>query len=75
MVLIISEIYGGKRRDVLVFNMLGELLTIDMYKNVIMVLQGSLAKLMVKTKPIIYQKFVMVENRWTVLFIKFQKAL
>ena len=75
MVLIISEIDGGKRRDVLVFNMLGELLTIDMYKNVIMVLQGSLAKLMVKTKPIIYQKFVMVENRWTVLFIKFQKAL
>ena len=30
---------------------------------------------MVKAKPMIYQKFVTIENGWAVLYVKSQKAL
>ena len=46
-----------------------------MGKYSIMVLQGRLAELIVKTKPIIYRKFVTIENGRAVIYVKFQKAL
>ena len=45
-----------------------------MGKYSIMVLQGRLAELIVKTKPIIYRKFVTIENIWTVLYVKFSEG-
>ena len=54
-VLIISEVDMHERRDVSVVKIPWVFLTTDMDKDVIMVLQGILAELMVKTKPRIYQ--------------------
>ena len=51
MVLITSAIDTHKRRDMTVVNIPGEFLTEYMHKEVIMVLQGSLAEPMVKTDP------------------------
>ena len=53
----------------------GELLTMDMDKDSIMVLQVILAEIMVKTKPSIYRKLVTIKNGRTVQYIKFQKSL
>ena len=75
LVIITSAIDVHKSRYVDVVDMPGELLTTDMDKNFIMILQRRHAKLMVKTKPIIYKKFVTIENIRTVLYVKLQKAL
>ena len=75
LVLITSVIDALKMRYVDVFNIPRELLTTYMYKYVIMVMQGILKELMVKTKPSIYRKFVTIENGRTVLYVKFQKEL
>ena len=53
----------------------GEFLTTDMDKGIIMLLLGRLAELKVNTEPSIYQKFFMIENGWTVLYVKLQKVL
>ena len=52
----------------------GVFLTADMDKDLIMVLQGRLAELMLKTEKSIYQKCVTIENGWTILYLKLQKA-
>ena len=48
----------------------GSLLTVDMYKEVTMVLRGRLSELMVKTEPSIYRNLVTIENRQMVLYVK-----
>ena len=68
--LITSAIGVHKRRDVDVIDTTGELLTTHMDEDVIMVTQGKLAELMVKTKPRIYRKFITIENGQTVLYVK-----
>ena len=75
LILITSAIDVHKRRDVAVVEIPGALLTTDINKDIIMVLKGILAEIMVKTKPIIYWIFVMIENKQTVLYVKLQKSL
>ena len=60
-----------KRKDVDVIDMTEALLTTYMDEDVIMVTQGILAELIVKTKPSIYRKFITIENGQTVLYVKF----
>ena len=64
-----------KKKDVAVVDIPGAFLTTDMDKGIIMLLLGRLAELKVNTEPSIYQKFFMIENGWTVLYVKLQKVL
>jgi hypothetical protein len=54
----------------------GAYLSADMDEEVIMLLRGRLAELMVKTAPNIYRKYITVDAKnQPVLYVKLQKAL
>ena len=61
--------------DMYVVDIYGSLLTVDMDKEVTMVILGRLSELMVKTEPIIYRNFATIENRQMVLYVKLYKEL
>ena len=70
MVLITLEIGAHDRIDMYVVDISRSLLTVDMDKEVNMVLWGRLPELMGKTDPSIYQNFATIENGHMVLYVK-----
>ena len=53
----------------------GSFLIADMYEIVHMLLCGRLSELMAQINSSIYQKYVRVENRKTVLYVQLKKAM
>ena len=51
------------------FDISGSLLTVDVDKEVTMVIWGRPSELMVKTEPIIYRNLVTIENGQIVLYV------
>jgi hypothetical protein len=75
-VLVTSTIEAYEGREVAVVDILGAYLSTDMDEEVIMLLRGRLAELMVKTAPNIYRKYITVDAKnQPVLYVKLQKAL
>ena len=70
MVLTTLEIDAYDRIDMYVVDISGSLLTVDMDKEVTMVLRGRISELMVKTEPSIYRNLVTIENGQMVLYVK-----
>jgi hypothetical protein len=70
-VLITSIIEAFEGREVTVVDIPGACLIADMDEEVIMLLRGRLAELMVKTAPNIYRKYITVDgNNQPVLYVK-----
>eukprot|EP00957_Ditylum_brightwellii_P085091 6469664-Ditylum_brightwellii.AAC.1 len=75
-VLLTSAIDAKEGRDVAMTNILVTYLNADMDKEVIMMMEGQLAKLMVQTVPEIYRQYLGIgKNNKPVLYIKLQKVL
>jgi hypothetical protein len=75
-VLITSTIEAYEGREVAVVDIPGAYLIADMDEEVIMLLRGRLAELMVKTAPNIYRNYITVDAKnQPVLYVKLQKAL
>jgi hypothetical protein len=75
-VLITSTIKAFEKREFAVVDIPGAYLSADIDEEVIMLLRGRLAELMVKTAPNIYRKYITVDsNNQPVLHVKLQKAL
>jgi hypothetical protein len=75
-VLINSTIEAYEGSEVAVVDIPGAYLSADMDEEVIMLLRGRLAELMVKTAPNIYRKYITVDAKnQPVLYVKLQKAL
>jgi hypothetical protein len=75
-VLITSTTEAFKNREVAVADIPGSYLSADMGEEVIMMLCGRFAELMVKTAPNIYRKYITVDsNNHPVLYVKLQKSL
>jgi hypothetical protein len=64
-VLITSTIEAYEGREVAVVDIPGAYLSADMDEEVIMLLRGRLAELMVKTAPKIYRKYIASTSPWT----------
>ena len=64
-----------KKREIAVLGLPGAFLHADNNQDVIMFMQGRLAKLMHLIAPQTYQKFITVEKGKKVLYLKVQKAL
>ncbi len=74
-VFITSTIDAKKSRKVVMVDIPGAFLHADNKDNVIMKLVGTLAELMVKTNPKLYQQYVILEKGRSVLYLQLQKAL
>jgi hypothetical protein len=75
-VLITSTIEAYEGREVDVVDIPGDYLSADMDEEVIMLLRGRLAELMVKTAPNIYRNYITVDAKnQPVLYVKLHKAL
>jgi hypothetical protein len=75
-VLITSTIEAYEGREVAVVDIPGAYLSADMDEEVIMLLRGRLAELMVKTAPNIYRKYITMDAKnQPILYVKLQKAL
>jgi hypothetical protein len=75
-VLITSIIAAFEGREVAVVDIPGACLSAAMDEEVIMLLPGRLAEMMVKTAPNIYRKYITVYgNNQPVVYMKLQKAL
>jgi hypothetical protein len=73
---ITSTIEAFEGREVAVVDIPDAYLSADMDEEVIMMLRGRLAELMVKTAPNIYSKYITVDAKnQPVLYVKLQKAL
>jgi hypothetical protein len=71
-----AVINDHERRNVACFDIPGAFLHADCDKDITMVLQGRLAKLMVQVAPNLYRKYIAVNKKNTViLYVKMQKAL
>ncbi len=74
-VFITSTIDAKESRKVVTVDVPGAFLHADNKDYVIMKMVGTLAELMVKTNPKIYQQYVMLEKGRSVLYLQLQKAL
>jgi hypothetical protein len=74
-VLLTATIDAFEGRDVTIVDVPAAFLTAYMGEVVYMCLRGKRCKLMVKTAPEIYRKYVFIENNKPVLYVKLQKAL
>jgi hypothetical protein len=73
---ITSAVAASKRRHVRCYNVPSAFVNTDVDENVLMVLQGELAKIMVHIVPQIYRKHITLDKKGTpVLYVKLQKAL
>jgi hypothetical protein len=58
------------------FDILGAFLHMDVDKDIVMVLKGRLAELMVQVAPNLYRKFITIDKKgMAILYVKTQKAL
>ena len=75
-IFITETVYAHTRRNVAVFDILGVYLHTETDKDVIIVLEGVLTKLMVKVVPLLYRKYVTVNrNGKSLLYVKINKAI
>lgn len=75
-VMLTAMIEAHEERKVACYNIPGAFLHADLGEDVIMVLKGQLAELMVQVAPNLYRKYVNIDRRGKpILCIKLQKAL
>jgi hypothetical protein len=75
-IFIMSMVVASKRRHVRCYDVPSACVNTDGDENVLMVLRGELAEMMVHNVPQIYRMYIMVDRRGTsVLYVKLQKAL
>ena len=74
-VMISCTIDAKERRDVATIYIPGAFMQADMEDIVHMKLEGTMAELLVKIDPELYQKYIQVENGKTVLYVELRKAL
>jgi hypothetical protein len=73
---ITTTIAAKERRKVRCYNVPSAFVNMDVDKDVIMVLKGELADMMIQIAPEVYRRYVMVDRKGTkVLYVKLQKAL
>ena len=76
LVFITAIIDAHKGHDVACFDILATFLHPDVDEDIVIVLKGRLAELMVQVAPNLYQKFITVDKKGTaILYVKMQKAL
>ena len=75
MVFITSTIDAKESRKLATIDIPGAFLHADNEDYVIMKMVGTLAELMVKTNPKLYQQYVILEKGKSVLYLRLQKAL
>ncbi len=74
-VFITSTIDAKENRKVVMVDIPGAFIHADNKDYVIMKMVGTLAELMVKTNPKLYQQYVILEKGRSVLYLRLQKAL
>jgi hypothetical protein len=76
LVFITSAIAVSEKRHVRCYNAPSAFVNMDVDENVLMVLKGELAEMMVHIAPQIYRKYITVDRKgMPVLYVKLQKAL
>jgi hypothetical protein len=75
-VFITSEIAASEKRKVRCYDILSAFVNTDVDEDVLMVLKGELAEMMIQIAPQMYQKYVTVDRKGTqILYMRLQKAL
>jgi hypothetical protein len=75
-VFITSAIAASEKRHMRCYDVPSAFVNTDVDRNVLMVLKGKLAEMMVHIAPQIYRKYVTVDRKgMSVLYVKLQKAL
>jgi hypothetical protein len=74
-VLLSYTIDAKERRDVATVDIPGAFMQIDMKDTVHMVLEGTMAGLLVKLDPKLYQKYIQVKKGKPVMYVQLKKAL
>ncbi len=70
------SISANKKRKVRCYNVPSTFVITDVDMDILMVLKGKLAKMMVQIAPQVYRKYVTVDRKGTkILYVKLQKAL
>ena len=73
---ITATIAAKEGRRVGCYDVPSTFVNIDVDKDVIMVLKGELADMMIQIAPEVYRKYVTVDRKGTpILYVKLQKAL
>jgi hypothetical protein len=73
---ITAAIAAKERQRVRCYNVPSAFVNTDMDKDVLMVLKGELAEMMVQIAPEIYRKYITLDKKGTkILYVKLQKAL
>ncbi len=73
---ITASIAAKEKRMVRCYDVPSTFVNTDVDKDVLMVLKGELAEMMVQIAPQIYQKYIMIDKKGTkILYVKLQKAL
>jgi hypothetical protein len=73
---IAAAIAANEHRGVRCYNIPSVFVNMDVDEDVLMVLKGKLAEMMVKIAPQVYRKYVTVDRKGTpILYVKLQKAL
>ncbi len=75
-VFIMSAITASEKRKVRCYDIPSTFMNTDVDEDVLMVLKGELAEMMIQIAPQTYQKYVTVDRKETpILYMKLQKAL
>jgi hypothetical protein len=75
-VFIMSAIAVSEKRKVRCYDIPSAFVNTDVDEDVLMVLKGELAEMMIQIAPQTYQKYVTVDRKGTpILYVRFQKAL
>jgi hypothetical protein len=73
---ITAAIAASKRRKVRCYDIPSAFVNTDVDEDVLIVLKGELAKMMVQIAPQVYRKYVAVDKKGTpILYVKLQKVL
>jgi hypothetical protein len=73
---IMAAIAANKKREVRCYDVPSAFVNTDVDEDVLMVLKGELADMMVQIAPQVYRKYVTVDRKGTpILYVKLQKAL
>ena len=73
---ITGAIAASKRRKVRCYGVPSAFMNTDVDKDVLMVLKGELAEMLIQIAPQVYRKYVTVDKKGTkLLYVKLQKAL
>jgi hypothetical protein len=71
-----SAVVASKRRHIRCYDVPSAFVNTEVDENVLMVLQGELAEMMVHIAPQIYRKYITVDRKgMPVFYVKLQKAL